>query len=500
MELLSYKRLKELGYDDAKNRDVPEKILQFGEGNFLRGFVEDFVDQLNQKTDFCGKIVMVQPIMQGSSDKINAQDCLYTLYLRGIQDGRKINERRIIQSVQRCIDPYREWESFLECAKNEELEFIVTNTTEQGIRYDPACEFGDCPQSSFPGKLTRFLYERFLVTAGDLEKGFQILSCELIENNGTELKKCVLAYAKQWGLSQKFIRWIEEANTFCNTLVDRIVTGYPMGESERLNRENGYEDKLIDTAEVFGFWVIEGPESLNEKLKLDEVNLPIHICRDHIPYKKRKVRILNGAHTSMVMAAYLMGYEIVRDCMEDGLICRYVEEFLSTEVIPTIDLPREDLQNFSIAVIERFKNPFIDHRLLAISLNSVSKWRTRVLPTVLEFQKRFGYVPLIAVFSFAALLQFYRGDLIMEGKIRAYREGTPYYVCDSEDILGFFSQNSSKSMEDYAYQIAKSSWLWGRDLSLIPGFLPLVVKSLEKICDRGMRGAMDWILENKQRE
>ena len=308
MKKLCYATLEEMGYDGYLLKEAPERVLQFGEGNFLRAFVDYFFDMMNERAGFNGKVVLCQPIAQGLADMINEQEGLYTLYLRGFENGQKVNDKRIISSVSRCINPYRDYDLLMECAKNPDLRFISCNTTEAGIVYDPSCQFEERPTASYPGKLTQFLYERFKHFGKEEGKGFIILSCELIDNNGKELEKCVLQYAKQWDLGEAFIAWIQKENIFCSTLVDRIVTGYPRSEAAAINEENGYVDNLLDTGEVFGFWVIEGPECLKKELPFAEAGLPVIITDDHKPYKQRKVRILNGAHTSMVLGAYLAGH------------------------------------------------------------------------------------------------------------------------------------------------------------------------------------------------
>ena len=330
MEKLSYKLLKETGYDGFLLENAPERVLQFGEGNFLRAFVDYFIDVLNEKTDFNGKVVLCQPIEQGLSDMINDQEGLYTLFLRGQENGEKVNNKRVISSVSRCLNPYKEFDKLMECAANPDIRFIVSNTTEAGIAYDPSCKLEDKPASSFPGKLTQLLYERFQKKL----PGFIILSCELIDRNGDELLRCVKKYIEQWGLSDEFLSFVENENVFCSTLVDRIVPGYPRAEADAICEELGYKDNIIDTAEVFGAWVIEGPQSIKEEFPVEKAGLPIIVVNNVDPYKKRKVRILNGAHTSMIMGAYLAGQDIVRDCMKDEVIKGYMNKVLYSEIIP----------------------------------------------------------------------------------------------------------------------------------------------------------------------
>ena len=306
MNKLCYKTLEEQNYDGYLLKDAPERVLQFGEGNFLRAFVDYFIDMMNEKAGFNSKVVLVQPIPNHGNfnlaNVINEQEGLYTLYLRGFENGRKVNNKRIISCVSRCLNSYDDYEALMACADNPELRFIACNTTEAGIVYDPQCQFTETPPTSYPAKLTQFLYRRYQKFGSETGKGFIILSCELIDDNGQELKKCVIKYAEQWELGEAFIKWIKDENIFCSTLVDRIVTGFPRSEAAAINEENGYEDNLIDTGEVFGFWVIEGPDSLKKELPFAKANLPVLITDNHKPYKQRKVRILNGAHTSMIMA------------------------------------------------------------------------------------------------------------------------------------------------------------------------------------------------------
>ena len=378
MKKLNYEVLKESGYKGYVLKDAPEKVLQFGEGNFMRAFVDYFIDMMNEKAGFNGKVVLVQPIrnVEGGfrlNDRINEQEGLYTLFLRGFQDGKKVNDKRVISSVSRCLNAYEDYEEVMRCAENPELRFILCNTTEAGIRYDAECKFEDKPGESYPAKLTQFMYHRFETFGKEEGKGFIILSCELIDDNGKELEKCVLKYAKQWNLGEEFITWIQKENVFCSTLVDRIVTGYPRNEASAICEELGYEDNVLDTGEIFGFWVIEGPQSIKKEFPIEEAGLPILITDNHKPYKQRKVRILNGAHTSFVLGAYLAGKDIVRDCMNDEVICRFMNKTIYDEIIPTLDLPKEELIDFASAVTERFKNPFIVGNFREFNIKMESK-------------------------------------------------------------------------------------------------------------------------------
>ena len=493
MHKLSYKTLEQMGYDGYLLKDAPEKVLQFGEGNFLRAFVDYFFDMANEKCGFNGKVVLCQPIAPGLSKMINEQEGLYTLYLRGFENGQKVNAKRIISAVSRCINPYEDYKALLECAHNPDLRYLASNTTEAGIAYDPACKFDDEPPASFPGKLTRFLYERFEAYGKEKGKGFVILSCELIDNNGQELRKCVHQYIDQWGLSEEFSKWVDEENLFCSTLVDRIVTGYPRAEAAALNEENGYEDNLLDTGEVFGFWVIEGPEWLEEELPFKKANLPILVTRDHTPYKKRKVRILNGAHTTMVLAAYLAGQNIVRNCMQDEVIKGFMNKALYEEIIPTLTLPKEELMEFAAAVADRFNNPFIDHALLSIALNSTSKWKARVMPSFKAYVENEGKLPACLTMSLAAYIAFYSCNvqsLNDEALMCKRPAGDEYAVKDDRPVLEFYYAHKDDDAKTLAEAVLSNESFWGEDLTKVAGLTEAVTRDLETIRTEGAYAAM----------
>lgn len=488
MNKLSYKTLEEIGYEGYILKDAPEKVLQFGEGNFLRAFVDSFIDEMNEKAGFNGKVVVTQPISQGLAPMLNEQDGLYTLFLRGSENGQKVNRKKVISALSRCLNPYENYDQLMECAKNPDLRFIVSNTTEAGITYDPSCQFTDKPASSFPGKLTAFLYERFK----NQLPGFIILSCELIDHNGDELRKCVHQYIDQWELGNDFRLFVDNDNIFCSTLVDRIVPGYPRSEAEEICKELGYQDNLIDTAEVFGFWVIEGPQEIKDEFPIDKAGLPIIVVDDVTPYKQRKVRILNGAHTSFIMAAYLAGQDIVRDCMKDEVIKGFMNKTIYDEVIPTLDLPKDNLMQFASDVTERFANPFVDHQLLSISLNSTSKWKARCMPSLLEYAKRNdNKLAKCMTFSFAAYISFYhngteKGEDCLLGK----RGDDTYKIMDDQWILDFYYEHKDDDDAAIANAVINNFKMWGEELSRLPGFEEEVVKDLALIREKGMYEAL----------
>lgn len=495
MQLLSYKTLADQNYQGYLLPDAPERVLQFGEGNFLRAFVDYFIDVLNEKAGFNGKVVLCQPIAAGLAQRINAQEGLYTLCLRGSENGRAVDARRVISCVSRCLAPYEDYDALLAVAHNPALRYIVSNTTEAGIVYDPAPRFADAPPASFPAKLTRFLYERFTAFSGAADKGLVILSCELIDNNGKELAACVDKHIADWGLSDAFATWVKTSCIFCSTLVDRIVPGRIRDAAAlaKLEQELGYHDELLDVGEVFGSWVIEGPKSLAEELPFAEAGLPVIFVDDVTPYKKRKVRILNGAHTSMALGAWLAGQNIVRGCMQDDALRGFMNKAIYDEIIPTLPLPKAELDAFAAAVADRFNNPFVDHELLSISLNSTSKWRARVQPSVEEYLQATGKLPRCLTMSMAALIAFYGCYLESrdEGALVCRRPaGDVYRVLDDAAVLDFYWQHKDSAPDALADAVLKNTGMWGRDLTALPGFAAAVKADLAEILQKGAYEAM----------
>ena len=494
METLNYEVLKNSGYDGYILRDAPEKVLQFGEGNFLRAFVDYWFDLANEKAGWNGKCVLVQPIAPGLAKMINEQDGLYTLYLRGSENGRKVDDKRVISSVSRCLNPYEkeDYEKMMAVAASDDLEIIVSNTTEAGIVYDPACQKDDCPPSSFPAKLTQVLYHRY--QAG--KKGILMLACELIDDNGKQLLKCVNQYIDQWGLEDGFKKYVNEECTFCGSLVDRIVPGRIRDPQEvaELEEKNGYADPLTDVGEVFGVWVIEGDPKLNDVLPFRKAGLEanVFVTPDMSPYKKRKVRILNGAHTGFVLGAYLAGFDIVRDCMHDDTILKYMNKMLLDEVVPILPLDKEDCKKFAAAVQDRFNNPFVNHELMSISLNSTSKWRARNMPSFLEYIGKNGTLPACLTMSFAAYIAFYSNDvqeLTDAGLVCKRPKGNTYTVSDDRWVLEFYNAHKDDEIPALVHAVMTNEQMWGRDLTQVPGFEEATVKNLTMIREQGALAA-----------
>lgn len=415
-----------------------EKIIQFGEGGFLRGFADWIIQLTDEKTDFNASVVVVQPIKNGMCDMLEAQNCVYTHVMRGIKNGVPTVEKKVIDVISRTVQPYKDFEEFLKLAENPDFEFVISNTTESGIVFD-GNDFPDAaPEITFPAKVTLLLKRRFDLSLN----GFTFLPCELIDKNGANLKKCILNYAEKWNFGADFVKWIEEKNVFCNTLVDRIVTGYPRGEKIDI----GYEDNMLDTSEIFHLWVIEGPEDITEKFPFDKANLNIIVTDNLERYRTRKVRILNGAHTSMIPYALLSGIETVGDCMKDEKMSAFVKKCVYDEIIPTLDLPKEELTDYADNVFERFQNPYIRHMCSSIALNSVSKFKVRVLPSLLEYIKRMNKMPENLLLSFAKLIEL-------------YKDGEPN---DDEKVVEFMKNKPIN-------EILANKDFWGEDLSFLAG-------------------------------
>lgn len=417
-----------------------ERIIQFGEGGFLRAFVDWIVQLTDEKTDFDASVVVVQPIEKGMCDMLEKQNCVYTLIMRGLKDGVPTVDKKVIDCISRTVQPYRDFDEYLKLAENSDFRFVVSNTTESGIAFNDSDRPDNAPNITFPAKVTMLLKKRF-----DLGlNGFIFLPCELIEKNGQTLKKYVLEYAKLWNLGTDFEKWVEGENIFCNTLVDRIVTGYPRDEKIDL----GYEDNMLDTSEIFHLWVIEAKDDEQKILKnefpFEKAELNIIVTDNLDRYRTRKVRILNGAHTSMIPYALLSKIETVGECMKDEKMSRFVKECVFDEIIPTLDLPTDELIDYANNVFERFSNPYIKHMCSSIALNSVSKFKVRVLPSITEYIKRKGEMPKHLLFSFARLIEFYKTDM----------------PNDDKGVMKFMKESDAKT-------ILSNEKLWGEDLSYL---------------------------------
>ncbi|WP_435948202.1 tagaturonate reductase [Dryocola sp. BD586] len=476
-----------LNRHDFPGAQYPSRIIQFGEGNFLRAFIGWQIDLLNEHTDLNAGIEIVRPIDSAFPPSLSTQDGLYTTIIRGLNEqGEAVSDARLIRSVNREINVYQDYDEFLQLAHNPDIRFVFSNTTEAGISYHAGDKFEDKPAASYPAKLTRLLFERFCRFDGAADKGWVIVPCELIDYNGEALRELVLRYAQEWALPTTFSQWLQEANTFCSTLVDRIVTGYPRDEAAAIEAQLGYKDAFLDTAEHFYLFVIQGPAWLAKELRLDRYPRNVLIVDDIKPYKARKVAILNGAHTALVPVAWLAGLNTVGEAMKDAEVCRFVEQTISEEIIPVLDLPRDELLSFARAVTSRFRNPYIQHQLLSIALNGMTKFRTRILPQLLAGLEATGKLPPRLTFALAALIAFYQGE----------RNGESYPLQDDERWLVLYQQlwadlrDQQINMQQLAHRVLSDSSHWELDLTQVPGLVDRVAEELLLIQSRGMRAAL----------
>jgi tagaturonate reductase len=454
----------------------PIKVVQFGEGNFLRAFVDYAFDKLNKEVDFNAGIAVVQPLKDGMVNMINAQDGLYTLFMNGIKKGEKIQDIQLINNIVKTINPYTEFANYLALAKEEELQFIVSNTTEAGIEFIESDTPDMQPPVSFPAKLTVLLYERFKHFNGDASKGVTIIPCELIDYNSETLKKYILQYVDLWKLEDAFKTWVSDACTYHSTLVDRIVPGYPRAEIEEYNNKLDYEDNLIVAAEPFFLWAIEGGEDLKAKLPFHKTDLNVKIVDDIRPFKMIKVRILNGAHTAMVPFSLLHGNKLVMETVNGDFTGKFVNSVIS-EISETLDMDKNEITAYSEEVMDRFKNPFIKHALADIALNSVSKFKVRVLPSLLGYYKANKKLPVNLTFSLASLIRFYKGTW----------NGQSLPVKDGEDIVLFFDGLwKSDDYEKIARLTLQNKGFWDEDLTEIPGLTKVITIALEEIDSNGI--------------
>ncbi len=447
-------------------------MVQFGEGNFLRGFVDWIIDILNEKTDFNGAVEIVQPRDKTAYQKVNAQDGLFHVVTEGLQDGQTVQETRLVSCVSNALSPYADYAAYLKLAQNPALEFVISNTTEAGITFDPADTTFETTPTSFPGKLTALLYRRFTHFNGAKEKALTIIPCELIEQNGDQLRQIVLRYADLWHLPAGFSAWVEQDTIFCNTLVDRIVPGFPKDTSQQIQQKLGFEDNLLVKSEPFHLFMMEAPASVAKAFPAEQAGLQVKIVADLTPYRIRKVRILNGAHSALVPVAYLQGLRTVREAVEDEEAGAFIRETIFEEIIPTLDLSAQELQQFANDVIERFQNPFIHHELLSIALNSVSKFKVRVLPSILEYHRRKGQLPTRLLKSLAALILFYKGDY----------NGEQIPLNDAPEVLAFFQSAWQKETPGETVQaVLANQDFWGADLTQVEGLQAAMTTQLKTL-------------------
>ena len=463
-----------------------EKIIQFGEGNFLRAFIEWIVWKTNQKTDFNASVVVVQPIEKGMVGWLNEQDGLYHLNLQGLLDGKPVDSVDLIDVISRGLNPYEDFASYLALAEQPEIRFVISNTTEAGIAFDPACKLDDKPASSYPGKLTQLLYHRWEHFKGDMSKGLVIFPCELIFENGKHLKECIRQYIDLWNLGPDFRAWFEEACGVYSTLVDRIVPGYPRDNAAELCERAGYDDHLLDKAEIFHLWVIEAPKEVAAEFPADKAGLNVLFVPSEAPYHERKVTLLNGPHTVLSPVGYLSGLNTVKECCEDPEIGKFVHKVMFEELLPTLNLPEDELVKFANAVLERFRNPFVKHFVTSIMLNSFPKFKTRDLPGLKTYLERKGELPKGLVLGLAGICTYYKG-----GK-RGEDEIVPQ---DDEKITGLLKNLwATGDVRKVAEGVLADNFIWGEDLNKIPGLTDLLAADLALIQKDGMRAAVKSII------
>ncbi len=478
--------MKPLNRENAKVKSYPERIIQFGEGNFLRAFVDWIVWKMNQKSNFNGSVVVVQPIEQGMVDMLNAQDCLYHLNLQGIDNGHEVDSLELIDVINRGVNPYTDFDAYMELAENPDIRFVVSNTTEAGIVFDPACRLRDSPAKSYPGKLTQLLFHRYRYFGGDKSKGLLVFPCELIFHNGRELKRCIEQYIELWELGDEFGRWFETSCGVYSTLVDRIVPGYPRETIGEILEKIGLEDKLVVKGEIFHLWVIEAPESVAKEFPAHKAGLNVLFVPSEKPYHDRKVTLLNGPHTVLSPVGYLSGLDTVRECVEDKLIGAYVHKVMYDELLETLDLPRKELEKFAGDVLDRFRNPFVKHFVTSIMLNSFPKFKTRDLPGLKTYLARKGHLPKGLVLGLAGIITYYKGGR---------RGGDEIVPNDDAAIVSLLKDLwATGDVRKVTDGVLGADFIWGEDLRRVAGLTDMVASMLGTINKKGMKEAVKEIL------
>ena len=478
--------MKALDRQTAQAAKYPTKVIQFGEGNFLRAFVDWIIWNTNKATDFNAGVVVVQPIDRGMVDMLNLQDGLYHVNLQGIDKGQAVDSIDMIDVINGGLNPYTQNEEFMALAENPDIRFVISNTTEAGIAFDPSCKLDDKPASSYPGKLTQLLYHRYEHFNGDMTKGFIILPCELIFLNGKELKKCIYQYIDLWNLGEGFKAWFEQACGVYCTLVDRIVPGYPKDTIDQIHERIGFKDNLVVKGEIFHLWVIEAPESVAAEFPADKAGLNVLFVPSEAPYHERKVTLLNGPHTVLSPVGYLSGLDTVKECVEDPQVGQFVRKVMYGELMETLNLPKEELQAFADSVVERFLNPYVKHFVTSIMLNSFPKYKTRDLPGLKTYLERKGELPKGLVLGLAAIITYYKGG--KRGDVEIVPNDDAAIVALLKDLW------ATGDIRKVAEGVLAAEFIWGENLNEIPGLTDLVVADLEIIQNEGMRAAVETVI------
>ena len=478
--------MKALDRQTSQAAKYPTKVIQFGEGNFLRAFVDWIIWNTNKATDFNAGVVVVQPIDRGMVDMLNAQEGLYHVNLQGIDKGESVDSIEMIDVINGGLNPYTQNAEFMALAEDPNIRFVISNTTEAGIAFNPSCKFEDKPASSYPGKLTQILYHRYEYFNGDMTKGFIILPCELIFLNGKELKKCIYQYIDLWNLGEGFKAWFEQACGVYCTLVDRIVPGYPKDTIEQIHERIGFKDNLVVKGEIFHLWVIEAPESVAAEFPADKAGLNVLFVPSEAPYHERKVTLLNGPHTVLSPVGYLSGLDTVKECLEDPQVGQFVRKVMYSELMETLNLPKEELQAFADSVVERFLNPYVKHFVTSIMLNSFPKYKTRDLPGLKTYLERRGELPKGLVLGLAAIITYYKGG--KRGDVDIIPNDDPAIVALLKDLW------TSEDVRKVTEGVLAAEFIWGENLNEIPGLTDLVAAYLEIIQNKGMRAAVETVI------
>nr|WP_319397730.1 tagaturonate reductase [uncultured Carboxylicivirga sp.] len=477
--------MQKLNSETLNREEYPVKILQFGEGNFLRAFVDWMINKANKEIGFNRGVAIVQPLEKGLVPMLKDQDCLYHVKLEGMKDGKPITQTEVIDSVQDALNPYSEYEKYQQYFLSSDLELIVSNTTEAGISRVDNEDIYAKPPKSFPGKICQLLYQRFSHFDGAADKGLTFFCCELIEKNADTLKEIVLELAEQNNLGDAFISWLNNSCNFCSTLVDRIVTGFPKDNIKEIQADLGYEDNLVVVGEYFHLWAIEASQEVRDKFPFDKAGLNVVWLDDMTQFRDKKVRILNGSHSALVPVGLLSGYQTVMEAFNDETISAFIQNMVSEEVSPNIAGEKEALKQFADEILERFYNPYIKHYLKDISLNSISKWVTRDYPSLEDSFKRTGKLPTRLTVSMAALVTLYKGEY----------NGLTFTITDTPEYVEFIQNewNSSKSVDEKVAVILSNKEVWGVDFTTIDGFIVEVAKYVNAILTDGIKKILEKV-------
>lgn len=475
--------MKELNKETAPKISRPERVIQFGEGNFLRAFADWMIGEMNEKAGFNSSVVVVQPIEQGMAGALNRQDCLYHVNLQGLEKGEKVNSLTMVDVISRALNPYTDFETFLKLAEQPEMRFVISNTTEAGIAFDPSCKLSDAPASSYPGKLTQLLYHRFNTFNGDKTKGLIVFPCELIFLNGHRLKKTIDQYIDIWELGEDFKAWFTESCGVYATLVDRIVPGFPRKDIDAIKEKLQYNDNMVVQAEAFHLWVIEAPLSVAEEFPADKAGLNVLFVPSEEPYHERKVTLLNAPHTVLSPVSWLSGIGIVRDACRHEIIGKYIRKVMFEELAETLDLPKDELIRYGNDVLERFNNPFVDHSVTSIMLNSFPKYRTRDLPGLKTYLKRKGTLPRGLVLGLAGIITYYNSR-----DVKSEPDDAKEII---ELLQALWADGSTRKV---AEGVLAAEFIWGENLNDIPGLPDLLTYFLDAIREKGMLHVVEEIV------